>query len=58
MAIRPMDLAVVEVRAGLGQLAGVLERKGGRIHALVETDPVARQILRRRFPKATVARGT
>ena len=46
------SVAVVDVRAGLGMLAGVAEAAGARVHALLETDPVARNVLKARFPQA------
>ena len=46
------SMAVVDVRAGLGMLAGVAEAAGARVHALLETDPVARNVLKARFPRA------
>ena len=33
-------------------LAGEAEAAGARVHALLETDPVARDVLRARFPRA------
>ena len=33
-------------------LAGVAQSAGARVHALLETDPVARDVLRARFPRA------
>ena len=52
------SLAVVDVRAGLGVLAGVAEAAGARVHALLETDPVARNVLKARFPQAFARRWT
>ena len=45
-------VAVVELRAGLGQLAAAMESLGARVHGLMEPDPVARRVLQRRFPRA------
>jgi hypothetical protein len=44
--------AVVELRAGLGQLAAAMESLGARVHGLMEPDPVAQRVLQRRFPGA------
>jgi hypothetical protein len=46
---------VVEVRAGLGQLAAAAQEAGARVHGLVEADPLARAVLRCRFPEALVS---
>jgi len=52
LTVPPGTVAVVDVRAGLGMLAGEAEAAGARVHALLETDPVARDVLRARFPRA------
>jgi len=51
----PKEVAVVELRPGLGQLAKEAETRGARVHGLVEADPIARKLLRARFPRAAVA---
>jgi hypothetical protein len=52
LIVPPGEVAVVDMRAGLGMLAGEAEAAGARVHALLETDPVARDVLRARFPRA------
>lgn len=43
------------MRAGLGQLAAAAQEAGARVHGLVEADPLARAVLRCRFPEALVS---
>ena len=50
----PGVAAVVELRAGPGQISGAAGALGGRVHGLVEADPVARQLLQMRFLGAQV----